>query len=176
MLASLETLWQWSTWLNTTYVTDDGKIVRVSSEPLVDGLKSCGEYMRIQCRKIENEINERYFELPLDADGAPIRIGDGMIDIRSSNDYTVRTFLRVVGVSEETFTAYREDEGGYRSQNVHEYRASDHVHCIEAKVRDILSQLVCEAEEYGSSGEPVHEVVAKYASRLRLIETEQESG
>lgn len=168
MLDSIITLRQWSSWLDSTCTAANGKTAPVFDESKTDEWGSCGKCIRNQCHEIEREIERRYFELPTDADKIPIRVGDGMVNVKSKNNGDVETFLRVIGVGSETFVAYMEDEGGYRSQNAHVYQASDYVHCPIAEVRDILEQLVDEAKEYELSGEPVHEVVARYARKLRL--------
>ena len=43
-----------------------------------DGSYYCKDTMEMYCNAIEAEIAERYMELPLDADGVPIHVGDEM--------------------------------------------------------------------------------------------------
>ena len=75
-IKALDKLREWSRWLDCTYATDDGESYIVYSHQPYDGMKSCGEYMREQCDEIEQEIQERYLLLPVDADDVPIHVGD----------------------------------------------------------------------------------------------------
>lgn len=43
-----------------------------------DGSYYCKDTMEMYCNAIEAEIAERYMELPVDADGEPIHVGDEM--------------------------------------------------------------------------------------------------
>lgn len=81
MFESIEKLREWSHWLDCAYATSDGAFYEMYSAPLSDGMKSCGLMMREKCDVIEREIAERYIELPLDANGVPIRLGDTVREV-----------------------------------------------------------------------------------------------
>lgn len=76
MMESIEKLREWSRLFDGMYVMEEGDICHIYNRPLTDSMKSWGELMREQCGEIEREIAERYMELPVDADGVPIRCGD----------------------------------------------------------------------------------------------------
>lgn len=82
--------------------------------------RSCREHRAQLLDAIEREIAERYMELPLDADGAPIHIGDVME--WASYDEDLRPAIRTVdAVGEQTFFAWNEEGGKYAQYEAHAY-------------------------------------------------------
>ena len=111
---------------------------------------------------IEQEIAERYVELPKDADGEYIHIGDRM----ENNERVARIVL-----TDESWepSAYLE-----KLPNVlHEYFCNEisHYHkpTVEDVLREILSLSGCKIHEDGSCEMGLtDEQIAEYAAKLRL--------
>jgi len=100
---------------------------------------------------IQAEVDERYMELPLDADGVPIRVGDKM---KLSKD-RVGT---VVAVSETQFTARvssREEKPVCQANLAHHFKP----HTVEDVLREFAYK-VCDLNV-------ADEAIAKYAVKIR---------
>lgn len=77
MIENVEKLRVWSHRYDNAWIQDDGSIMFTAGGGFFsDGKENYGESIRSMIDAIEEEIAERYIELPLDADGVPIRAGD----------------------------------------------------------------------------------------------------
>lgn len=107
---------------------------------------------------VQDEIREGYIELPMDADGVPIRVGDKVVDWDTPR--------LVVAVSEDSIClAGYESDSYYRMGIAKNYR-----HYHEPTVEDVLREF---AEKVIDSQIPdVHptyeEAIVEYASKLRM--------
>lgn len=77
MMESIEKLRESSHLDDSKWTLETGEVIHVyGSEPNDPNAVNWGEQWRKIADEIEAEIAERYIELPCDADGVPIRIGD----------------------------------------------------------------------------------------------------
>lgn len=78
----------------------------INSKEIIDHLDGVGKFIvrsewldswhkafDVACDEIEREIAERYMELPVDADGEVIRVGDTLSSDVYDNDFEVRGWL-----------------------------------------------------------------------------------
>ena len=91
-MESLDKLRELAADINSTEIIDQlgevGKFVFRS-----EWLDSWHKAFDAACDEIESEIAERYMELPLDADGEVIRVGDTLSSDVYDNDFEVRGWL-----------------------------------------------------------------------------------
>ena len=122
---------------------------------------------------VENEVKERYIELPLDANGVPIHVGDEMV-----GDETDR-FV----VSELDFTDKRVHVCGFVDGVRYIYVPSKIVHYHKPAVEELLEEyrvkyydLVTDMECKNITNEEyvqgIRELAAEYAAKLQLKESE----
>jgi hypothetical protein len=112
---------------------------------------------------VENEVKERYIELPTDADGFPIHIGDEMVD-HEKNRFVV---------SEIDYSASCVCVFGIASGVGCLYSPSDIAHHHEPAVEDVLREFTIACEDAGNAGDAVNRLISEYAERFQLKE---ESG
>ena len=101
--------------------------------------------------EIEREIAERYMELPVDADGVPIKPGDVMMDYKTPRN--------VVAVAPDSFMM-----DGYETDSF--YRpglAKNHRHVKPDPVKDLLKEFEVIVRERGACFSDFDE----YAARIR---------
>lgn len=100
-----------------------------------------------------------YVELPKDADGEVIHIGDVMGD-RGFPDakYTV------VGIGKDAF--FTRDASG----ELHEHTASLYIHYKQPTIEDVLQEFAGKWLSSASGSEKEKEIVAEYAAKLQLRE------
>lgn len=168
MLKSVERLLEFVGDMNATEINDhikarpDGFVVsfRIDNEWL-DGWNRA---VLATVEKIEQEVSERFMELPLDADGVPIRVGDVM-----EWPTTGETF-EVVGIGDGTLFYI-----GDGNELADWTGASTKRHYHAPTVEDVLREF---AEKITDSQIPdVHptyeEAIAEYAQRLQLREVDE---
>ena len=108
---------------------------------------------------IEAEVAERYVELPVDADGEVIRIGDVMEWIDLDGEVSVTCSVDAIGVG--CFFAWDGGNGRYAQKCANAYR-----HYQSPTVESTLREMLAEIGEGGVYAEAL--LLAKYAPRLRL--------
>lgn len=109
---------------------------------------------------IEDEVAERYVELPLDADGVPIRVGDVMEEWLT---------LKATPVAEVTCLSVERDGWGVMLCDHSALVAPIFLrHYHEPTVEDVLREFGAEVEAVGGLMELPDGAIAEYASRLRL--------
>lgn len=172
MLKSIEQLLEFVGDMNETEINDhikarpDGIAVSFG----IDGewLDGWNRAVLATVEKIEKEVSERYMELPVDADGVPIRVGDVMeseVDyLFDGKPFTVRALV----LCEDGW-----EVGDGRFGNRYEPDSLHHHH--EPTVEDVLREF---AEKITDSQIPdVHptyeEAIAEYAQRLQLREVDE---
>ena len=110
--------------------------------------------------RIKKEVSERYMEVPLDADGVPIRVGDVM---EFSAFEIEKPVTRMVdGIGQGVFFAWC-GERGYQQHEAKRYR-HHHAPTVEDVLRDMLDSLDLDPTSHVDTGA----VVAEYAAKLRL--------
>ena len=106
-------------------------------------------------KAIEREVSERYMELPLDADGVPIHIGD-LVKVNDGEDEGY-----IDGFTSELM--YGEGELMPTIDTV-QYRARDMRHVSERTIEDVLGDVMKETRLADMTNA---EIVAKYADEIR---------
>ncbi len=121
--------------------------------------------------EIEREIAERYMELPVDADGVPIKLGDR---IKCTDTPTSRTFIvSAIGKTKggnPVFHGY-EDKGDHLER----HRIGPNTRHVKPRtIEDVLLDYGNEIARQGhQAGLTMHEIVAKYADELRGMGVER---
>lgn len=119
------------------------------------------------CDKVEREIAERYMELPLDADGTPIHVGDKM-QYHGGEPFTV---CAVAPGVIHTWVAVKLGE----RMTTYDYKPSQCTHYKPRTIEDVLREYALEMNltyETGEIGgeeraEALDDLTAKYAKELR---------
>ena len=113
--------------------------------------------------EIEREVADRYMELPLDADGVPIRVGDTM----AWRDGTRHT---VTAVAPNAFT-WEEDDGQHMSVPAHLwYHAKPRT--LEDVLEEFASKVLSSGHQWGLDAE---KTVEDYADEIRELLFEEMS-
>lgn len=159
-IKALEVIREWSKWLDCTYATDDGESYNVYSYKPYENMKSCGEHIREQCGAIQAEVDERFMELPMDADGVPIRVGD---KVQFRNDAPVTVDSIGTGKVYANDSGFFGSNGGFYGQGT-----LKNVHHVKPRTLESVLQ------EYGSeiadsASKPWSEIVDKYAAEIREL-------
>ena len=124
--------------------------------------------VNMACDEIEQEIAERYMEMPVDADGVPIRVGDYL----ESEEYDGRPFpcrgLNVeVCKSGKRWTVCM----SYDSYSgTSEYTSARRCHHVKPRtIEDVLGEAVGELfnADISTGSSEWDEVIAKYAEEIR---------
>ena len=104
--------------------------------------------------EIEREIAEKYMELPVDADGVPIRAGENLRSAYSKTEYTALGFW------------FDFDCGIWQVMVSSKHAMSGNIlrHVKPDQVSELLNGLL---EEYDASTRPDEEIIAKYAAKIR---------
>ena len=112
--------------------------------------------------ELRAKMNNCYIELPVDADGEYIRIGDVLTDDAEfkSEGKVVRLMLEGEGWSVGLGC------NGWSTPSLHEWH-----HHHAPTVEDVLRELLNEAEHFHSLEEE-RDAIAEYAAKLRLAESE----
>ena len=113
---------------------------------------------------IEREVEERYIELPKDADGKPIHVGDRLCGWALEGKPVITV---------HHITSY---EDGWRVSDkpAHEGTPNLYRHYKPPTVEDVLNELCTKAfhsREMGSNGS-YRDVIAEYTAKLQLKEVE----
>ena len=107
-----------------------------------------------------SKMAERYLELPVDADGVPIRIGDVMENIVCPSVHR-----EVTGVGAECFYGWDDGNGRYSQFGANCYR---HYHA--PTVEDVLREFANECLTYATcvDDHEVTDAIELYAAKLQL--------
>ena len=103
--------------------------------------------------EIECELKKRYIELPLDADGIPICVGDKVVSKYGEE-------ARVAAVASRAFVT-ASDQICLRSPSAFHHKGS---------VSDVLREFAIACEDAGNAGEAVNMLISEYAEMLQLKE------
>ena len=135
-------------------------------QKVLQGNITFGE-LNAEIEHLMDELSHR-IELPKDADGEYIHVGDVMELVSYDEDY--RPVIRTVNaVGEQVFFAWSKENGRYA-----QYEACAYRHYHAPTVEDVLRQVIACA----NNGTHVHgaldteQIVAEYAAKLRLAEGE----
>jgi hypothetical protein len=112
--------------------------------------------------EIEREIAERYMELPVDADGVPVKLGDtiGKVDNCDHYTFTVEGYTSVLpdGIG-ELMLVDEHDDCWYPKNCIHVKPRT-----IEDVLRDMLN-----AYDRHEDGDMPYSFIAEYADELREL-------
>lgn len=103
--------------------------------------------------EIEQEIAERYIELPVDADGVPIHVGDVIQFVNEQGGTGAK--VEVCAISKHY---------AYYGEGKHFYKASMCRHVNPRTIEDAISDAL---RDYAITDMSRDEVIAKYADDLR---------
>ena len=171
MLESVKRLLEFVGDMNATEINDhikarpDGFVVsfRIDNEWL-DGWNRA---VLATVEKIEQEVAERYMELPLDADGVPIRVGDVM---EFSAFEIEKPVTRMVdGIGQGVFFAWC-GERGYQQHEAKRYRHY-HAPTVEDVLREFAEKII--DSQIPDMHPTYEEAIAEYAQRLQLREVDE---
>ena len=101
---------------------------------------------------IAEDIERCYMELPTDANGVPIRVGDMLTD-------GGRLCFEVVGVNEKEFF--------FVDEHIKKNRAKHVIHARKRTIEDVLYKFGNEIA--ASASEPWRQIVVDYASEIREL-------
>lgn len=112
--------------------------------------------------EIEREVSERFMELPEDADGVPIRIGD-LLECSEYGNQTER--FTVYGYTTE-YSTWTGDIATLMATNENstEFYCDRCRHVKPRTLEDVLCDMI---HEYGSTDALTETIAAKYAAELR---------
>ena len=108
--------------------------------------------------RIEREVAERYMELPVDADGVPIRAGDVLTD----GEYKFKVF---------ELAAFGDGSWSIRNEDGNAWAACDVTHHHEPTVEDVLREFASAYDRIGGEDDEHQKylnLIAEYAAKLRL--------
>lgn len=117
--------------------------------------------------EIEREVSERFMELPVDADGVPIRLGD---KITLTDKPQRRVFIvSAVGATKSGNPVFH----GYEENGDHLERHRVGVNTKHAKPRTVEDVLTDFANEVARQGHQIgltgHELTMRYADEIRKV-------
>lgn len=99
--------------------------------------------VNMACDEIEQEIAERYIELPVDADGVPIHEGDVIQFVNEQGGTGAK--VEVCAISKHY--AYYGEDYAYYGEGKHFYKASMCRHVKPRTLEDVLKELANEVWE-----------------------------
>lgn len=110
------------------------------------------------CDEIEQEIAERYIELPVDADGVPVKLGDtiGEVDNCEFYTFTVEGYTSSLPDGEGELLLVDANDDVWNPRNCRHFK----LRTIEEVLREFGME--CADDAYATD-----EAVAKYAEEIR---------
>lgn len=131
-------------------------------------------------KAIEAEIAERYMELPVDADGVPIRLGDvmdgvGMYDtLRDVTGEVIEIAFNATDSNEcvpsVALQVWSEDGKSWRRVYIDQYAGVYRHHVKPRTLEDVLTDMCNEVALQGHQiGLTGHEITMKYAAEIREL-------
>lgn len=159
MLKSVERLLEFVGDMNATEINDHIKArldgIAVSFRIDNEWLDGWNRAVLATVEKIEKEVAERFMELPLDADGVPIRVGDVLTD----GEYTFRV---------DELAAFGDGSWSIRNEDGDAWAACDVTHHHAPTVEDVLREMVAAYMDTPLDDSNDGEFFAEYAEKLRL--------
>ena len=110
---------------------------------------------------IEKELKERYMELPVDADGVPIHVGDEMDCGEHFGVQEAEGFIH----GAVAFTVCDPQPARICTCPAHMTR-----HYHKPTVEDVLRDFAIACEDAGNAGDTVNRLISEYAEKLQLKE------
>lgn len=113
--------------------------------------------------EIEAEIAERFMELPVDADGVPIRVGDELECHANGYDGTFTVFA----INNSVAVGNHDIEWIRRNPDKWFHVASFCTHVKPRTLEDVLADYA--SKQHGITTEEHDELIAKYAAEIREL-------
>ena len=124
-------------------------------EMSVPDRKGIEVFMKAVADEIQAEVDERFMELPLDADGVPIRVGDMVEWIYKNGDYEVIAVGNIVALR----------TGEYGTFTV----AADALRHVKPRTLEDVLEDCCDEWNQHCGNEWESGVYAKYAAEIREL-------
>lgn len=168
MMESIEKLRKRSHLDDERWTLSDGRVMwYTNGEPNDPDAVNWGEQLRKIADEIEREIAEHYMELPVDADGVPIHVGDKM-QYHGGEPFTV------CAVAPGVIHVWAAVKLGERCTTYH-YAPEQCTHYKPRTLEDVLREYALEMNltyETGEIGgeeraEALDDLTAKYAAEIR---------
>lgn len=176
MMESIEKLRERSHLDDERWTLSDGRVMWITNgEPNDPSAVNWGEQWRKIAYEIEREISERYMELPVDADGVPIRVGDVMENLREDLEPKLHHRFKVYGIQYRDYGQVCTLTEDGRPSIL--YRANECRHYHAPTVEDVLREfgrayhsLMVEIMSDVAHDMPApSEIIAKYAAEIREL-------
>lgn len=169
-MKSLDNLREWSHRYDNAWVQDDGSVVFTSGGGYFsDGKENYGESIRSMLDEVEAEIAERYMELPLDADGVPVHLGDML----TSSAYVDGEVVGIDCYKVPNGTRYGISvlPAGWDTPTVRDPAVYRHVkpRTIEDVLCDALSDVSCMGDGIKRPFDPTEKYVQDLAAEIREV-------
>lgn len=170
MMESIEKLRERSHLDDDRWTLSDGRVMwYTNGEPNDPNAVNWGEQLRKIADEIEREIAERYMELPVDADGVPIRVGDEM---ESDNERFVVCAVALGRVHRWDVHNIGELDRGtvaYPPNSLHHYKPRT-LEDVLAEYRLEADRLFCDPSIGGEDrADALESLDAKYAAEIRKL-------
>lgn len=115
--------------------------------------------------RIEQEVSERFMELPVDAGGMPIRVGD----VVEAGFYGTQEIAGVSGENSDFPYVFFFPDDGTEAQWCEAQDCHHHAPTVEDVLQDMLNSLDLDPTSHVDAGA----VIAEYAQRLQLREVDE---
>lgn len=140
-------------------------VIMCGSEPNDPNAVNWGEQWRKIADEIEREISERYMELPVDADGEPIRVGETVYGkyMKGNHEYTVRGF-----VFDQDYGQWNVRVGDVMWVNQNMLSHVD-PRTLESILCDALAEVSCMGDGIVRTFKPDEPYVAELAAEIREL-------
>lgn len=156
-MESIDKLRDYSHLDDDKWTLETGEIIHMyGSKPNDPNAINWGEQWRKIADEIEQEIVERYIELPVDADGVPIRLGD-VVAAQDEQPFEVRAFQ---------YDAL----GWFAIERLGSQWNVNQLHHVNPRtIEDVLGEAVGELfnADISTGSTEWDEVIAKYAEEIR---------
>lgn len=158
-MKSIEKLRELAADINSTEIIDHISVYP-RCELRGDWLDSWHKAFDAACGEIEREIAERYMELPVDADGVPIHMGDSLVARERTASYRGTVVGIEIGNAENLVGL--DGYEGYRRYSFNQCR-----HVRPRTIEDVLEEFAHEWNDTHHDDMPA--LKARYADELRSM-------
>lgn len=164
-LESIAKLREWSHRHDNGWIQKDGSIVIQADTHGVRYGDNYGEAIRSMIDEIEREVDERFMELPVDADGVPIHVGN-LIEFGDKGERLEVTHIGWTKHGDPTI-AYRRPNGTLDCSCI----GTECRHVKPRTIEDVLRDVWKEALDYANSAiwRNPDEVFAERANEIREL-------
>jgi len=147
------------------WTLENGEVVTMfGADPTDQNAVNWGEQWRKIADEIEAEIAERYMQLPVDADGVPIRVGD-VVEFGENRNQGI-----VKALNEHMVIAIHVDDGytNYAKYGLL-WNADACRHVKPRTVEDVLMDVMSDFADADFNDETLETITARYADEIREL-------